>query len=134
MVLGYNITHTTEFDYDRIDLRFVSTETITKMVSLSLHIYDSHFVCVFLLHQATINYKYNKETGKIWRSKINPKLRIFSDEVDPPGYDMAVFLCMYVNPIACTCVFTYWALFNCGQYKCTFLSIFKPTGWCVPGL
>ena len=34
VVLGYNITHTTEFDYDHIDLRFASTETITKMVSL----------------------------------------------------------------------------------------------------
>ena len=48
VVLGYNITHTTEFDYDRIDLRFVSTETLTKMVSLSLHMIATLSVCFFV--------------------------------------------------------------------------------------
>ena len=38
VVLGYNITHTTEFDYDHINSRFGKTEAITKMVSLmTLH-------------------------------------------------------------------------------------------------
>ena len=48
VVLGYNITHTTMFDYDRIDLRSLNAKATAKMVSqFPLHNYI-YCVCVFL--------------------------------------------------------------------------------------
>ena len=49
VVLGYNITHTTMFDYDHIDLRSLNAKAIAKMVSpFLLHNYI-FCVCVFLI-------------------------------------------------------------------------------------
>ena len=46
-ILGYNLTHTTLFDYDRIDLRDKSLTEVKKLVSI-LH-YSYMYIYVYLL-------------------------------------------------------------------------------------
>ena len=46
-MLGYNITHTTAFDYDHVDLRGLNETTITKKVSLY-----SFLTCVLAMYTA----------------------------------------------------------------------------------
>ena len=46
-ILGYNLTHTTLFDYDRIDLRDKSLTEVKKLVSI-LH-YSYMYTYVYLL-------------------------------------------------------------------------------------
>ena len=41
VVLGHNITHTTAFDYDRVDLRDLNATEIAKTVSVFLY-----FLCM----------------------------------------------------------------------------------------
>jgi len=44
VVLGYNITHTTAFDYDRIDLTHLNATALSKMVSIpSLYVHTYVF-------------------------------------------------------------------------------------------
>ena len=51
VVLGYNITHTTALDYDRINLTHLNATALSKMVSIPLHylsLYDT-YLCTFQL-------------------------------------------------------------------------------------
>jgi len=49
VVLGYNITHTTAFDYDRIDLRHLNATVLSKMVSITYSLCDTYMFTFYII-------------------------------------------------------------------------------------